>query len=348
MTQFFLDSAKAVKRAGLPDLSAAARLAEAAFPFLTNDYYLSLIERTAADITADPIYMQSFPAAAELLDSESDFDPLAEAEQMLCPRMIRRFQDRVVVLVTNKCAMHCRFCFRKRLWKQGAELPDLSDDELQTMVETLKQTPEIHEVLLSGGDAAMLPTARLQNIIQAFSDLPQISVIRLASRLPVVWPARFDAPLIEMLSRFDKLWLLTHFNHPVEVTAQAAAVCRSLVKHGIPVLNQTVLLKGVNDQPEILEELFRKLLAIKVKAHYLFHVDPVRGVRHFATGIAAGLEVLKYLRGRLSSLGTPTFALDLPEGGGKVALQPDYSNDGKFWDIHNKKLIEYGDKELKK
>ncbi len=313
------------------------------YPVLANSYYLGLIDRNNG--FDDPVLRQILPDDAELDDLSSEFDPLAEAQQMIAPRMIRRFYDRVVVLVTAKCAGHCRFCFRKRLWKSDAELNDISNRELEDMVAALKAHPEIEEVLLSGGDPMMLADERLIEIIRVFSDLEQIKVIRLGTRIPVMFPDRITGQLAEKLAEFEKLWVLTHFNHPNEVTLESSNVCRKLISRGIWVLNQTVLLKGVNDSPEILEQLFRKLLAIKVKPHYLFHVDPVRGVRHFATGIEPGLEVLRYLRGRLSSLGTPTFAIDLPEGGGKVALQPDYEENGCFWDIHNKKLIKYPDKE---
>ena len=322
------------------------RRVEEVYPLLINRHCLELIDRSKGD--ADPVWRQFLPSAAELDDRASDFDPLAEERQMLAPRLIRRFLDRAVVLVTGNCAVHCRFCFRKRLWKQGAALADISDAELEKIIAALKAHPEIREVLLSGGDPCMVADARLKEIIAAFSALEQISVIRLGTKLPAVWPERFTPDFIDMLAGFDKLWLLTHFNHPNEVAASSSAVCRALVKRGVPVLNQCVLLRGVNDRPEVMEELFRKLLAIKVKPHYMFHVDPVRGVRHFATGIEAGLEVMRHLRGRLSSLGTPTFAIDLPEGGGKVALQPDYAAGDGFWDIHNERSIKYPDKEIKK
>lgn len=313
------------------------------YPVLANSYYMGLIDRNAGP--DDPVWRQILPDVAEIGDESSEFDPLAEAEQMIAPRMIRRFYDRVVVLVTAKCAGHCRFCFRKRLWKSDAELPDISDKQLDDMIVALKAHPEIEEVLLSGGDPMMLADDRLIEIIRRFSELEQIKVIRLGTRIPVMFPERITGQLADSLGRFDKLWVLTHFNHPNEVTPASSEACRKLISRGIWVLNQTVLLKGVNDSPPVLERLFRSLLAIKVKPHYLFHVDPVRGVRHFATGIEPGLEVLRYLRGRLSSLGTPTFAIDLPEGGGKVALQPVYEENGSFWDIHNKKLIKYPDKE---
>ncbi|MDD4818236.1 MAG: KamA family radical SAM protein [Victivallaceae bacterium] len=345
MTEFFRTGRAAAEFLGIDEPDDWRRV-EAVYPLLVNRHCLDLIDRSKGD--ADPVWRQFLPSAAELDDWKSDFDPLAEERQMLAPRLIRRFLDRAVVLVTGNCAVHCRFCFRKRLWKQGAKLADISDAELEAILVALREHPEIREVLLSGGDPCMVADGRLREIIAAFSSLEQISVIRLGTKLPAVWPERFTPQFIDMLAGFDKLWLLTHFNHPNEVDAAASAVCRSLIRRGVPVLNQCVLLRGVNDNPEVMEELFRRLLAIKVKPHYMFHVDPVRGVRHFATGIEAGLEVLRYLRGRLSSLGTPTFAIDLPEGGGKVALQPDYSSGGGFCDIHNKKIINYPDKEMKK
>ncbi|MFA6717080.1 MAG: hypothetical protein WCS27_17005, partial [Victivallaceae bacterium] len=164
---------------------------------------------------------------------------------------------------------------------------------------------------------------------------------RLGSRVPAVMPSLVSPETIRMLGAYPGLWLLTHFNHPRELTTESLRLCRDLVGAGIPVLNQTVLLKNVNDDADVLEELFRGLIAAKVKPHYLYHVDPVRGVRHFATGIAKGLEIMKAFRARLSSLAVPTFAIDLPEGGGKVALQPDYRCDGKYPSVIDGRLIDY-------
>ncbi len=322
---------------------AGAESVEKLYPVLVSDYYLSLIDPDKG--SADPVYRQCIPDTAELSDRDSGLDPLAEEEQMPVPRVIHRFRDRVVLLVNSRCAVRCRFCFRKRTWTSGEkDLPDISDGELAQAAEYLASDSDIREVLISGGDPLMLPPERLRKVINTVEAIPGIDIIRVASRLPAVAPALITERIIDMLSPVDGLWLATHFNHPAEITAESAAALQKFVKAGIPVINQTVLLKGINDNAEILEELFRKLVSLKVKPHYLFHVDPVRGVRHFATGIDCGLEILRQFRSRLSSLAVPAFAIDLPEGGGKVQLQPDYRKEGEsdvFPDIHNRKWIKY-------
>ncbi|MBS1368342.1 MAG: KamA family radical SAM protein [Lentisphaeria bacterium] len=313
---------------------------ESRFPVYINDYYLKLIE--PAEWRSDPIARQALPDPAELADESSSFDPLAEEEQMAAPRLIHRFADRVVLLATGRCAMRCRFCFRKRAWTTGMELDDISDAELDEACGYLRRTPAVREVLISGGDPLMLPAGRFRRIVDAIAGVESIEIIRIATRVPAVWPQRIDAELCDYLRQVPGLWVATHFNHPRELSGEAREACSRLVSSGVPVINQTVLLKGVNDDAEVLEQLFRKLVSMRVKPHYLFHVDPVRGVRHFATGIEKGLEILRVFRPRLSSLAVPTFAIDLPEGGGKVALQPDYTaEEGCFWDIHEKKRIKY-------
>ncbi|WP_294480654.1 KamA family radical SAM protein [uncultured Victivallis sp.] len=313
---------------------------EARFPVYVNDYYLKLID--PANWRNDPIARQALPDRAELEDDSSSFDPLAEEIQMPVARLIHRFADRVVLLATGRCAMRCRFCFRKRTWTTGMELDDISDAELEEACAYLRRTPAVREVLISGGDPLMLPFEHFRRIVDAVAAVESIEIIRIATRLPAVWPQRIDAELCDYLRRIPGLWVATHFNHPRELSAEARRACALLVSSGVPVINQTVLLKGVNDDAETLEQLFRSLVALRVKPHYLFHVDPVRGVRHFATGIGKGLEILRAFRPRLSSLAVPTFAIDLPEGGGKVALQPDYSAGAEtYWDIHGKKAIPY-------
>lgn len=309
------------------------------YPFYLNDYYLSLIDPT--DWRHDPIALQAFPDLQELADENSSFDPLAEEEQMPVPRLIHRFRDRVVLLVTGNCAMRCRFCFRKREWANGNELPEISDTELESATAYLSAHPEIREVLISGGDPLMLPIDRLLALVSRLKTVSSIDILRIGSRIPVVWPQRISDELAAALGEVPGLWFATHFNHPRELTAESLEACRKLLRAGVPVINQTVLLKGVNDRAEILEELFRQLVANRIKPHYLFHVDPVRGVRHFATGIECGLEILRIFRSRLSSLAVPAFAIDLPGGGGKVALQPEYRKDGLFPDIHGEKWIAY-------
>ena len=320
---------------------------EALYPVVLNSYYLDLIDRK--NLWNDPIFLQCMPQVAELEDMDSATDPLAEEEQSAVPRLIHRYRDRVVLLSTGHCYMRCRFCFRKRAWTRGQELGVISDQELDAAVAYLQKHPEIHEVLISGGDPLTLPHQVLLRILETLSALTSITVIRIGSRTPVTLPEILSDEWIEDIAAFEKVWLLTHFNHPREVTAESERVCRAFVRRGVPVLNQTVLMRRINDKPEILEELSRRLLAIKVKPHYLFHVDPVRGVRHYATGIEAGLETLRYFRSRLSSLGVPTFAIDLPEGGGKVALQPEYGKGMCFPSIQNPEhLIDYPDGRLGK
>ena len=335
---FFNSCAQAMASIGI-DMPENFKAVEAVYPVYLNSYYLSLIDRS--DWQHDPIALQAFPHPDELADQSSSFDPLAEEEQMPVNKLIHRFHDRVVVLTTGACAMRCRFCFRKREWAAGNFLSELSEQELADIVTYLRTHTDIREVLLSGGDPLMLPFDRLIKIVKTIKSLPNIDIVRIGTRIPVVYPQRVTPELARDLSEIPGLWIATHFNHPKELTDEALKACKLFVGNGIPVVNQTVLLKNVNDSAPVLEELFRKLVANRIKPHYLFHVDPVRGVRHFATGIECGLDILRIFRSRLSSLAVPTFAIDLPQGGGKVALQPNYCCDGKYPDIHERKMIDY-------
>jgi len=312
------------------------RRVEAVYPVRVTTSYLDLLDK--ADPWHDPVGKECLPQPDELLDYDASYDPLAEAAQTVAPRLIRRYRDRTVLLTTSRCPSLCRFCFRKRLWKTGAALPDLTDEELDEVVRWLTAHPEVREVLVSGGEPLMLSNARLREILERLQTVSSLEILRLGTRAPVTWPDRVDAELVALLAATPGLWLATHFNHPREVTAASADACERLVKAGVPIVNQTVLLKGVNDDPAVLEELFRKLIRIRVKPHYLFHVDPVKGVRHFATGIERGREVLRYFRPRLSSLAVPTFAIDLPEGGGKVHLQADYGDGDGFQTIFGRNV----------
>ena len=337
----YYSSAEALRAAGLPAHPEYAAV-EALYPVQINDYCLKHIDPALGE--NDPFYRQFLPDMAELCDVDSSFDPLAEENQMPVSRLIHRFRDRVVLLATFRCAARCRFCFRKRIWRSGAVQEDISDEALADAVAYLRDNPQIKEVLISGGDPLLLGEKRLTQIVSALKTVPDIEIIRMASRLPVVDPEAVTPELIGFMASVDGLWLATHFNHPAELTPEAENLLRRIVASGIPVINQSVLLKGVNDDPLILEKLFRRLVSLRVKPHYLFHVDPVRGVRHFATGIERGLEILRYFRANLSSLAVPTFAIDLPEGGGKVALQPEYRDEqGRFPDIYDRNYISYCD-----
>jgi len=319
-------------------LSNECREVDKIHPALISEYYLNLIDRHSPQ--TDPIWQQVMPHDAELNDSELIEDGLGEITQSPTSRLIHRYADRAVLLTTGRCSTRCRFCFRKRAWRQGGELADISDSELEAAINYLNHNRQIREVLISGGDPLMLSNQRLATIIDAINGIGTVEVIRLASRIPVTMPQRIDHELIKLLAAAGNGWFITHFNHPHELTESSASVCRALINHGIPVLNQTVLLKGINDHADILEKLFSNLVKIKVKPHYLFHIDPVYGVWHFATGIKRGLEIMRELRPRLSSLATPTFAIDLPAGGGKVNLQPDYRSENGFTTIDGR-VIEH-------
>jgi lysine 2,3-aminomutase len=336
----YFTASQATEKFGV-EFSEACREVDKIYPALISEYYLNLIDRK--QLHTDPIWRQVMPDADELADDGMIEDGLGEVAQSPTARLIHRYPDRAVLLTTGRCATRCRFCFRKRAWRHGGELGDISDSELDDAIDYLREHSQIREVLISGGDPLMLSNQQLQTIIEKINTVKSIDAIRIASRIPVTWPQRIDHELIDILSAAGNIWFLTHFNHPHEVTEQSTDVCRRLINAGIPVLNQTVLLKGINDDAAVLEELFRKLVKIKVKPHYLFHVDPVHGVWHFATGIKRGLEIMRELRPRLSSLATPTFAIDLPDGGGKVNLLPNYRTANGFTAIDGRIIEHPGD-----
>ncbi|HBM17240.1 MAG TPA: KamA family radical SAM protein [Lentisphaeria bacterium] len=317
--------------------------AEKHYPFLISSYYLNLIDKT--QLSSDPIFLQSFPSEHELEQNELlSEDPQDEQKHSPLPKLIHRYRDRALILTTNRCSTFCRFCFRKRRWKKGIHKEDISDEELSKIASYLKTNNEIEEVLLSGGDPLMLSNARLKAILDVIVRIKNIKTVRIASRIPVTLPERITKTLSKLLGSYSNLWFVTHFNHPRELTSESMRACRVLTSAGIPMLNQTVLLKGINDSPEVLRILFRTLIENKIKPYYLFHIDPVCGVAHFSTGILKGLEIMRYFRKNLSGIATPQFAIDLPEGGGKINLQPSYSADNKFFEsIEGGKIIKYAD-----
>ena len=336
----FFYSLKDVEKKLHTKIPESLSVVEKEYPVLVSEYYLGLINRN--NISDDPIWKQCIPNARELNDSDSNEDPLYEKKYMPVPKLIHRYKDRALLLTTTRCTTQCRFCLRKRYWKQGTTRQDIDDNELKLAVKYLKARSEIKEVLLSGGDPLVLSNSKLDSILKAVYSTETIEVVRIASRVPVTNPSRINSGLMKIFSKYDGIWFVTHFNHPNEVTPESMAACKKIISSGIPILNQTVLLKGINDNPVVLEELFRILIKNKIKPHYLFHLDPVRGVQHFATGVEKGLEILRYFRKNLSSIATPHFSIDLPEGGGKVSLQPTYSKDGiSFESVNGKRIITY-------
>jgi lysine 2,3-aminomutase len=286
-------------------------------------YYFSLIN---PDDPNDPIRLQSVPSPLET-QNPSGFeleDPLEEDKDMPVPGLTHRYPDRALLITTHVCTMYCRFCTRKRatMVRGGWDAVSRNDER---MIEYIRDHPEIRDVIVSGGDPLTLPAVKLKFFLDNLAAIPHVDVIRIGTRVPVTLPHKlFDRNLIDLLASANKVWIQTHFNHPREVTPEAARVCNALLRAGMPVNNHTVLMKGVNDSVETMRDLMRALLRIKVRPYYLFHCDPVIGAGHFRTSVWKGLEIMEGLRGHLSGLGIPTYVVDSPHGGGKIPLMPNY------------------------
>jgi lysine 2,3-aminomutase len=313
------------------------------YPLSITPYFLSLIN---PDDVNDPIRKQSLPSSLEIDDSLQGYDdPLDEHGDSVVPGLIHRYADRVLMVTTNICPMLCRHCTRKRDWKEKGTVR--SKKEFQAMFDYIREHKSIRDVIISGGDPLSLSTARLEDIISALRNIEHVEIIRIGSRYPVVLPQRVDNELCEMLSKYGPIWFNTHFNSAREITPEAAAACDRLLKHGIPVNNQSVLLKGINDSVEDQLSLCQGLLKIKVRPYYLFQCDEVRGTEHLRTSIEKGVEIIAGMRGHTSGMGIPTFVVDLPNGGGKVPLLPNYVvavNNGSFlFKNYNNNLYSYRD-----
>ena len=307
-------------------------------------YYFSLIDR---DDPADPIRLQSVPSPLEMLGAtgtEED-DPLDEDKDSPVPGLTHRYPDRALLVTTHVCTMYCRFCTRKRATMKRGGWDSVSRDD-QRMVEYVRDHPEIRDVIVSGGDPLTLPLEKLAFFVENLSAIEHLDVIRIGTRVPVTLPQRlFDGEIIEVLSASDKIWIQTHFNHPREVTPEAARACARLRMAGMPINNHAVLLRGVNDSLAVQKELCRALLRIKVRPYYLFHCDPVTGAGHFRTPVWKGIEIIEGLRGHISGLGVPTYVVDAPRGGGKIPLMPNYllsaSNDSVVLRNYEGMIVHY-------
>ena len=298
----------------------ALRRATATFPMAITPYYLSLIE---SPDPSDPIFAMCVPQVQELHDPAClRADPLEEDKDMPVPGLVHRYPDRALLIATTTCASYCRHCTRKRV--AGSREVSISNVRLRQSVAYIAAHPEIHDVIISGGDPFTMSVKALENILAALRAIPSVDVIRIGTRTPVVLPQRITPELTAMLRKYHPVWVNTHFNHPRELTAESRTACERLADAGVPVGNQTVLLKGVNDRPQIIEELCRGLVRSRVRPYYLFQCDLVRGVEHFRTPLSRGIEIMEYLRGRLSGLAIPTFVVDAPHGGGKIPLLPNY------------------------
>lgn len=286
------------------------------YPMRIPRYYYNLIQNEG-----DPIWMQSVPSIQELRDENSPEDPLNEDEDSPVPRLTHRYPDRVLFLITDRCPMYCRFCTRKRMVGRAS---DITDKTVALGIEYIRSHPEIRDVLLSGGDPLMVSDEKLEHIISRLRAIPHIQVIRIGSKFPCVLPSRITDKLCDMLKKYHPIYLNTHFNHPREVTPEAKEACERLANAGIPVGCQTVLMKGINDNPEVIKELMHKLLMMRVRPYYLYQADLTRGTNHFRTRVEVGLQIIQALRGHTTGFAVPQFVIDAPGGGGKIPLMPEY------------------------
>ncbi len=294
-----------------------------------NSYYLGLIKTVG-----DPIWKQAVPDPKEIRDSVCMPDPLAEEDLSPIPNLVHKYPDRVLFLVTNECAMYCRFCTRKR--KVGTARMQITQDTIQAGIDYIRDNKQIREVLISGGDPLLLTDEKLDSILTRLRSIPTLEVIRIGTRVPCTLPMRVTKELTAVLKKHHPLYINTHFNHPDELTQEAARACNLLADAGIPLGCQTVLLKGVNDDSETLRSLFLGLLRLRVKPYYLFQADLTKGTNHFRTHTESGIAIMGQLIGNISGMAIPTYALDAPDGGGKIPLTPDYIVDkGDDLRFHN-------------
>jgi len=283
-------------------------------------YYLTLIDPQNPEC---PIRQQAIPFGSELIQGKHDLlDPLAEDHDSPTPGLTHRYPDRVLFLITDMCAMYCRHCTRRRF--AGHKDAELKVSQIDMAIEYIRAHPEINDVLLSGGDAFLASDERIEYILKKLREIDHVQVIRFGTRTPVVMPQRITDKLVKMLSKYHPIWVNTHFNHPDELTPESKEAIDRLSNHGIPVGNQSVLLKGVNDCVHIMRRLVKGLIAIRVRPYYIYQCDLSYGIEHFRTSVSKGIEIIEGLRGHVSGLAVPTFVVDAPGGGGKIPVMPNY------------------------
>jgi lysine 2,3-aminomutase len=304
-----------------PDEIQGAQAAERrGFPISITPYYLGLIDPNDPGC---PIRRQVVPGASEQREVPGDLrDPLGEEAHEVAPGLIQRYPDRVLLFATDRCAVYCRFCTRSRLVGAGGGARSLTT--LEPAFSYLRAHPEVQDVIVSGGDPLAMSTDRLVGIVAALRGIPSVETIRLATRVPVALPQRVTKELLIALKPHHPLWVMTHFNHPKELTDASRRACRRLADAGFPVMNHTVLLRGVNDDAGVLAALFRGLVKERVRPYYLLQADPVRGTGHLRTPLATGVRIIGELQGRLSGIALPKLIVDTPGGLGKVPAGPDY------------------------
>lgn len=286
------------------------------YPMRINPYFLDLVKKGG-----NPLARQVIPDIRELEDHTGWEDPLAEEENSPVPNLVHRYPDRVLFLVSSDCGVYCRFCTRKR---RIGRHDLITDRTIETGFQYIRDHKEIRDVLVSGGDPLLLSNSRLDWIFHSIREIKHVEMIRTGSRVPSVLPQRVNDQLVKMLKKYHPLYLNIHFNHPAELTDEVKRACHLLANGGIPLGSQTVLLKNVNDHPSVITELMKQLLKLRVRPYYLLQADLAQGTEHFRTTIQTGIEIMKTLRGHISGMALPAYVIDLPGGGGKVPLLPEY------------------------
>lgn len=290
------------------------------YPVRINPYYLSLIKEKD-----DMIWKQCAPDPRELEDLEGNSDPLDEENQSHNKVVVHRYPDRVLLLVSNQCAMYCRFCTRKR--RVGDLTKNIHPAEVLEGIQYIREHSEIRDVVISGGDPLLLSDEILEKYLKALRAIPHVEIVRIGTRVPCVLPQRITKKLCRMLKKYHPLYINTHFEHPSEITPESTKACAMLADAGIPIGNQSIVLKNLNDDPMVMKELFQRLLKIRVKPYYLYLCDPVKGIKHFRTGIEKGLAIIRAVKGHTSGLATPQFVVDSPVG--KIPMVPQYVLENK-------------------
>ncbi len=291
------------------------------FPLSITPYYLSLIDKN--NFRNDPVFKQAFGSVQELTRVRSELeDPLSEEHDSPVEGITHRYPDRVLFHVSNICSMYCRHCTRKRKVGDIDYVP--TKKQLRKGIEYIAKTPQVRDVLLSGGDPFMMPNEKLDWLLSEVSKIPHVEIIRIGTRMPVVLPYRITGELITILKKYQPLWINTHFNHPREITASSKEALAKLADGGFPLGNQSVLLADVNDCPRIMKSLVHKLVQNRVRPYYLYQCDLSEGLSHFRTPIGKGIEIMESLIGHTSGFARPTYVIDAPGGGGKIPVMPNY------------------------
>ncbi|NLM56402.1 MAG: lysine 2,3-aminomutase [Clostridiales bacterium] len=290
------------------------------FRMAITPYYASLMD---PDNPNCPIRMQAVPTINEMNILPYELkDPLSEDKSSPVKNIVHRYPDRVLFLVTRMCSMYCRHCTRRRT--VGEEDFAISDEEIDAAVDYIAKNEAVRDVLISGGDPLTLGDEKLERIIAKLRGIDHVEIIRIGTRVPVVMPMRITSELLDMLKKYQPIWINTHFNHPKEITPDSMKACTDIVDAGIPLGNQSVLLRGINDNVETMKELVLKLVKMRVRPYYLYQCDLSQGLGHFRTEVEKGIEIIRGLTGYISGFAVPKFVIDSPLGGGKIPINPEY------------------------